>query len=242
MTGSVLAVVTARGGSKGLPGKNLRMLHGRSLLGHAIAAALEAGDDIMRTVLTTDDPAIREAGEREGAWCPFLRPAELATDKAGSLETVQHAVRLAEQDIGRQCGWVLLLQPTSPMRVARDITCCIELSNTPGCSAVISVLVEHHRHPVFARRLDASGLLHLWPGNLAPLDGPRRQEIEDAPAFPNGAVFLTRRDVLMDQGSFWGERPVAYVMPAIRSIDIDTAEDLQIAEALWPLAFGGERY
>jgi CMP-N-acetylneuraminic acid synthetase len=224
----VLGVVTARGGSKGIPGKNVRPLGGKPLLVHTAEAAL-AARRLSRVVLTTDDEKIAEVGRACGLEVPFLRPAELAMDDTPTLPVLQHAVAELER-AGDRFDAVCLLQPTSPFRRAGDIDGCIELLETAGLDAVVSVLPvppEHNPHWVYFR--DGEGLLRLATGEEQPI--PRRQELP--PAFHrDGAVYVTRRDVLMEGNSLYGRRLGGFVADS-RSVNLDTPADWEKAERLF---------
>ena len=224
----VLGVVPARGGSKGIPRKNVRLLAGRPLLAWTAEAAL-AARRLARVVLTTDDEEIAEVGRRCGLEVPFLRPAELALDDTPTLPVLQHAVAELER-AGDRFDAVCLLQPTSPLRRAGDIDGCIDLLETSGLDAVVSVLPvppEHNPHWVYFR--DGEGLLRLATGEDQPI--PRRQELP--PAFHrDGAVYVTRRDVLMNGNSLFGRRLGGYLADS-RSVNLDTPADWERAERLF---------
>ncbi len=225
----ILAIITARGGSKRLVGKNTRPLAGKPLLDWTVDAARQCKASLHNVVLSTDDEAIAAAGRACGAEVPFMRPLELATDTAGSLEVVQHAVRFIEQRDGVAMDWILLLQPTSPLRTRADIDAAIALAQQGGCDSVISV-TDMPAHPVFAKRIDVEGLVQPF-GDKVP-EGIRRQDATPPAYIYNGAIYLTRRDILMEQNSFYGARTRAYIMPPERSVDIDTQFDFQLAELL----------
>lgn len=222
----VLGVVTARGGSKGIAGKNVRPLGGKPLLAWTAEAAL-AARRLSRVVLTTDDQRIAEVGRGCGLEVPFLRPAELARDETPTLPVLQHAVAELER-AGDRFDAVCLLQPTSPFRRPGDIDGCIDLLESAGLDAVVSVLPvppEHNPHWVYFR--DREGLLRLATGEEQPI--PRRQELP--PAFHrDGAVYVTRRDVLM-QGSLYGRRLGGFLADS-RSVNLDTPADWELAERL----------
>jgi len=224
----VLGIVPARGGSKGIPGKNVRPLGGKPLLVHTAEAAL-AARRLSRVVLTTDDERIAEIGRGCGLEVPFLRPAELAMDDTPTLPVLQHAVTELEKK-GDRFDAVCLLQPTSPFRRAGDIDGCIELLETEGLDAVVSVLPvppEHNPHWVYFR--DREGLLRLATGEDQPI--PRRQELP--PAFHrDGSVYVTRRDVLMEENSLYGRRLGGFLADS-RSVNLDTPADWERAERLF---------
>lgn len=226
---SVLAIITARGGSTGLPGKNIRAFAGKPLIAHSILAAREAGEVVDRIIVSTDDGKIAGIARECGADVPFLRPPELARDDTPSLPVVQHALEFVEREEGRTYDQVLLLQPTSPLRTAGDIRSSLAMAG-PGTTAVISVTDASGCHPVKLRTIE-NGLLRPFSG-----DGfrqVRRQDFGPPLYKTNGAIYLTRRDTLMEAQEFYGPAPLAYVMPPERSIDIDTETDFAVAEFLY---------
>lgn len=241
---NVLALITARGGSVGLPRKNVLPLGGKPLIVHSIeaaAAARSANADISRIVVSTDDPEIAEVSRRFGAEVPFLRPETLARPDTPSLPVVEHAVAALEAEGAPRFDWVLLLQPTSPLRTAGDIREALRLAAQGSATAVIGVTEANSSHPAKLRVIE-DGLLRPYLGGE--VVQTRRQELGSDVYKTNGAIYLARRGVLLEEGSFYGKRPLAYVMPPERSIDIDTPLDFEIAEFLlsrrgW--AEGGEQ-
>jgi len=223
----VLGVVTARGGSKGIPGKNVRLLGGKPLLAWTAEAAL-AARRLSRVVLTTDDERIAEVGRECGLEVPFLRPVDLARDDTPTLPVIRHAVAELER-AGDRFDGVCLLQPTSPFRRPEDIDGCIGLLESAGLDAVVSVLPvppEHNPHWVYFR--DGEGLLGLAMGEEQPI--PRRQELPAA-FHREGSVYVTRRDVLMEGNSLYGRRLGGYMIET-RNVNLDTPADWDRAEGL----------
>ena len=227
----VLGIVTARGGSKGLPGKNLKPLAGKPLIAYTIEAAQVSGV-LDRLILSTDDGAIAEAGRALGCDVPFLRPADLARDDTPHLPVIQHAVRWMDEHAGYRPDAVMILQPTSPLRQAEDISASIALLERSGADSVLSVSeVPAHVHPMRTLRVDETGAAVLFVTG-----GPVRQRInrrQDLPAawVMNGAIYLCRAGVLFaGEPSLYGDRVVAYRMPARRGVSIDDAEDWAAAE------------
>jgi N-acylneuraminate cytidylyltransferase len=217
----VLALIPARGGSKGLPGKNVRPLAGKPLIAWSVAAA-RASRFIDRIVVSSDDAAIIQAAVEAGAEAPFIRPPELARDDTPSQPVILHAL----DTIAEQFDLVVLLQPTSPLRTAADIDACVEkvVTGAPACISVVAPA----KSPWWMYRMDASG-------HLAPLmDGPAATRRQDLPAVvaPNGAVYVARVPWLRANGGFVGPGTVGYQMPADRSVDIDDALDLKLAELI----------
>jgi CMP-N,N'-diacetyllegionaminic acid synthase len=224
---NILGLITARGGSKGLPGKNLAPLAGKPLIGWTIDAAM-AARSLARIIVSTDDSAIADTCRARGVDVPFLRPAELATDTASHLSVVDHALNhLRIQD-----RWVpdavLLLQPTSPLRTAKDIDACATLADREGVEAVVSVCPAED-HPYLVKKLDPAGRLadYVTPE----LRYVRRQDFPPALVL-NGAVFLSRTESLARVRSFVPPGTLPYVMRREDSVDIDTLEDLAKAEEI----------
>src|SRR5258705_3977965 len=164
-TWNVLGLIPARGGSKGVPGKNIRPLCGKPLLQYTAEAALVARH-LSRVILSTDDEEIARVGERCGLQVPFLRPAQLAQDQTSMLPVVQHALTWLES-CGERFSAVCLLQPTNPLRRSEDIDGCIELFVREDADAVVTVLTvphEHNPHWVYFRRDD--GTLQISTGEI----------------------------------------------------------------------------
>lgn len=232
MTGAaerVLALIPARGGSKGVPRKNIRMVGGRPLIEYTIETVLATRHLFHRVVVTTDDLEIAEISRRAGAEVPFIRPAELATDTARSIEVVQHATRFVEEQDGVRMDWIMLLQPTEPFRTAEDLAEALRIARAEKCDSVISVVQVFAVHPMLMKRIE-NGRLEPWCVDEP--EGTRRQDYKPEAYMRNGAVYLTRRDVVMEKGSLRGEVSRPYVMPPERSVSLDTELDLALIEVL----------
>ncbi|MBA3454730.1 MAG: acylneuraminate cytidylyltransferase family protein [Deltaproteobacteria bacterium] len=224
----VLGVVTARGGSKGVPRKNIRLLGGKPLLAWTAEAALSARS-LTKVILSTDDEEIAAIGRAAHLEVPFMRPPELAQDRTPTLAVLQHAVGWVEAQ-GERYDAVCLLQPTSPLRTAATIDGCIAKLVETGADAVVTVLrvpAEHNPHWVYFASVD--GDLHLATGETEPIS--RRQDLP--PAYHReGSVYVTQRDVLIEQSSLYGARVIGYEVDASTSVNIDSLEDWARAESL----------
>ena len=220
---SILGVVTARGGSKGIPRKNLADLGGRPLLAWTAEAALASRID--RVVLSTDDEEIADVGRRLGLEVPVLRPVELAGDMALSIDVVLHMLA-AVADPGIDA--VMLLQPTAPLRTTADIDGVIELFERERPDSVISVVPVDGHHPARMKFIEDGWLVD--PPYVEAYENQPRQELRPV-YLKNGAVYLTRRAVI-EARSFKGERCLAWVMPHERSVNIDGPFDLGLARAI----------
>lgn len=224
----VLGIVTARGGSKGVPRKNIRMLGGKPLIAWTADAA-RAASRLARTVVSTEDEEIAKVAREVGLEVPVMRPVELAQDTTPSLPVVQHMVRALEE-MGDRYDAICLLQPTSPFRRASEIDGCLALLESSGADSVVSVLpipVDHH--PYWAYLVGDDGALRLATGEAAPTT--RRQDLPPA-VHRNGSVYAMRRDVLIEGNSLYGARTVGFAVDAARSVNIDTLADWAQAEDL----------
>lgn len=215
----VLAVIPARGGSKGVPRKNLRILGDRPLIAWTILAA-RASATVDRVVVSTDDPEIAAAATAWGADVPFRRPEHLASDHAPGDAPFRHAVgEVPGFDIG------VLLQPTSPLRSAADIDACVGLAHEAD-GPVVSV-TESAKHPAWMFTLDGGRMTPILPHLAATT---RRQELSPAYAL-NGAVYVMKVSDILAGASLVSPHTTAYIMPPDRSIDIDVEADFVIASS-----------
>ena len=221
----VIATVCARGGSKGLPGKNLLPLAGRPLIVHTIEQAL-ACPGIDGVHVSTDDELIAAVSREAGALVPYLRPAELATDEAPKLPAIEHLVAHLEST-GLRVDTVVDLQPTSPLRTAGDIAQALSLL---GDADLVASVTEPSHNPYYTLAESGEG---GWLQLCKPADFARRQ---DAPAVwgLNGAIYVWRRAALQKAVThgFWSVRIRPYPMPRHRSVDIDDLEDFEWAQWL----------
>lgn len=223
-----LAIITARGGSKGIPRKNLALLLGRPLLAYTAEAAL-AARRVSRVILSTNDPEIAETGRRLGIDVPFLRPPELARDDTPHIPVLQHALGCIESTDGPYDA-VLTLQPTNPLRLPEDIDGAIALLEESKADSVISFAAIGDKHPARMKELDPEGWV-IDPPFAEAFEGQPRQQLSKL-YLRDGSIYLTRRAVLMEQNSLKGTRCRAWIMPEERACNIDTPLDLFLAEQL----------
>lgn len=226
MTHRPLYIIPARGGSKGIPHKNIKPLAGRPLIAYSIDVARELCPEQDRIILSTDDPTIADTARSLGLKVDYMRPADLATDSSGSREVMLDAMDWANaRGIVYDC--IVLLQPTSPLRTADDVRAALELY-TSQLDMVVSVESAACNPYYNCFETDADGFLHISKG-----DGllTRRQDAPPAWTY-NGAVYVINPQSLraMPMGSFG--RRVPSPMPAERSIDLDTPRDWAVAEAI----------
>ena len=223
----VLGLIPARGGSKQVPGKNIRLLCGKPLLQYTAESAL-AARRLSRIILSTDDEEIARVGRRCGLEVPFLRSADLAQDDSPMLPVVQHALSWFEAR-GERFEAVCLLQPTNPLRRPEDIDGCIELLQRGSADAVVTILpVPHEYNPRWVYFRQEDGSLELSTGESEPIS--RRQSLPAA-YHREGSVYVTRSDVITDSKSLYGKRVLGYLLESNRSVvNIDSLEDWQKAE------------
>lgn len=217
-TKGVLGLITARGGSKGLPRKNVMPLGRKPLIGWTIEAALRS-EVIGRLVLSSDDDEIMEVAKKWGCEVPFRRPAYLADDTASSMDVVLHA-------LGQLPGYeyLVLLQPTSPLRTAADIDAAFELMKSTGAPSCVSVC-EAEQSPYWMFRIKDGGKVERLLSEEG--SATRRQDLPPIYVL-NGAIYIARVDWLRQSKNFLGDGCIAYVMPRERSLDIDDAEDFEV--------------
>lgn len=222
----VVGLIPARGGSKSVPRKNIKLLAGKPLLQYTAESAL-AASRLERVLLSTEDDEIASVGRSCGLDVPFVRPAELARDDTPTLQVVQHALKWLEAS-GDVYDAICLLQPTNPMRSADDIDGCVALLESTNADSVFTVLpvpAAFNPHWVYLENED--GTLRLSTGESDPI--PRRQMLP--PAFHReGAVYVTRWRVISDDNSLYGKRVAGYAIDPSTSVNIDSPEDWDRAE------------
>lgn len=221
----ILGLITARGGSKEIPNKNIVELNSKPLISYTIETAKQS-KLLDRCIVSTDSHKIMDVCREWGADIPFVRPAELAEDTTPTLPVVLHAL----DNLPESYDAVMLLQPTNPLRSVEDIDNAIHLlALNNDCDSVISVVQVGDNHPARMKQIK-NGLL-IDPPFAEEMEGQRRQ---DLPAYylRSGAIYLTRTNVIKDQRSLKGKRSLALVVPDERSVNIDGYLDLLLAEAI----------
>lgn len=218
----MLAIIPARGGSKGLPGKNIKDLLGKPLIGYTIEAALRS-KNIESILVSTDSNEIANVARSLGAKVPFIRPDHLSHDTAQAIDVYLHAINY-QMNQGNRVDNVIVLQPTSPLRSTEDIDSAIEMFYTKKADSVISYCKEHH--PIYwHKRIDESGkFIDIFKENTL----VNRQELGTS-YFPNGSIYVFKRE-LLESRRYYSENSFAYIMPRNRSVDIDTLDDFELAE------------
>lgn len=224
---SVLAIVPARGGSKGLPGKNIRMFCGKPLIAWSIEAGLSSRY-VDKLWVSTDSAEIAAAAKVCGAEVPFLRPAELATDSATSAEVVIHAIQFAEAQ-GLSFDIIALLEPTSPLRESVDIDGALEkLALSAATASVVGVSVVEAVHPAYLFR-EKGEFLEPYLG--IPPTGIRRQSLESL-MYIEGSIYVSYVRDFLERKTFYHDRTAGWLVPRYKAIEIDELPDYIAAEAL----------
>lgn len=224
---NIIGVIHARGGSKRIPLKNIKLLGGRPLIAYMIEAAL-GSKQLRRVIVSTDHPEIKRISLERGAEVPFDRPAHLAEDCPSEWVT-QHAVQFVENEESRMVDIVVTMQPTTPFCVGSDIDACVEmLIENRGFGSVFTAKVVHERPEWMFYVTDRHKAELLLGGELKGERGvfqSLRQLV-----VPNGAAYATRRDALFDEGVIISRNTGVHIMPDNRSVDIDEEIDLLFAE------------
>jgi N-acylneuraminate cytidylyltransferase/CMP-N,N'-diacetyllegionaminic acid synthase len=226
----VLALVPARQGSKGLPLKNIRQLHGKPLLAWPIEAA-RASRYVDRVVISTDSAEFAELAQIAGADAPFLRPAELANDTAPSIDFILHALDTLAT-AGDHYDYLILLEPTSPLTETADIDRALEdlLAQRAKAEAIVGVSALVSTHPAFSVRVGSDGLMHPYAVNSFG-QMPRRQDTEALFSL-DGSLYASTVEALRRERGFCHERTLPYITPRYKSFEIDDLIDFICIEAI----------
>lgn len=220
----MIAIIPARGGSKGLPGKNIKYLNGKPMIAYAIEAAL-ASEYITEVIVSTDDEEIYKIGLEYGAKDTFLRPSELAGDNSLAIDNYIYTLERLYTRYSVNIDNFIVLQPTSPLRTVEDINGAIELFKTRQADSVISYCEE--LHPVsWHKYIDSDGKLE----NIFPEQLKNRQDNRPS-YYPNGAIFVFTYE-LIKSGRYYSDNTFPYLMSRKSSVDIDTLDDFEYAEFL----------
>lgn len=232
---TILALIPARGGSKGLPGKNIRLLLGKPLISWSIGQSLRSRY-IDKVVVSTDSEKIASVARRYGAEVPFKRPKKLATDKAKSIDAVLHALDYMRKN-GEDYDILVLLQPTSPLRTAEDIDRAIRFLFTKRTETVVSVCEANHP-PLWSNTLPPD--LNMRKFIKSSIINKNRQELARYYRL-NGAIYVAWANYLKKYRTFFGKDTYAYIMDSDRSVDIDTIMDFTVAGAIMKQKMIGEK-
>lgn len=228
----ILGIIPARGGSKTVPKKNIAPLSGKPLIAYTIEEALKS-KFITKLVVSSDDDEIIKISKKYGAEVPFKRPKELAKDTTPTLPVVQHAVRAMETLGNTTYDYIALMHATAPLKTVEDIDGAIKKALETGADSVASVVRVIDYHPMKMKKI-VKGRLVEFSEELVALRGGEMVRRQDLPPayIRNDCIYVTKRDVLMKQNSFFGKDCRPYIMPEERSLNIHEKHDFLIAEAL----------
>lgn len=224
----IIAIIPARGGSKGLPGKNIIPLGGKPLIAHSIEVAKKSRL-IDRVIVTTDDEKIASVAKKYGAEIPFIRPAELAQDDTPPDPVLKHVLNFLEEKEGMKPEIIVWLEPPCPFRTAKEIDEAIQmLRDDPKADSLRSV-IEPFQNPFKSWTLEGNYLKPLIEKKGQALHTGPRQKTQKV-YWQNGALFLLKYETIMKKGNFFGDKILPYFMSSDRFVDIDKREDLELAE------------
>lgn len=222
----ILGLIPARGGSKGIPHKNSKILGAKPLIAYTIQAGLDT-QKITELIVSTDDLAIAQISKKWGASTPFIRPAELATDTAPTINTVIHAVQFFQKH-EKHFEAVCLLQPTSPFRTSQTIDAAIEKFVQTGADSLVSVReIPHQYNPHWAFEENEEGFLEISTGEKEIIT--RRQALPKA-YHRDGSIYLVKTSVLLGKQSLYGDKIAYFINNQNPAINIDTPSDWAKAE------------
>lgn len=225
----VIGVILARGGSKGIPKKNIKQIAGKPLIAWTIEAAIES-NIFTNIVVSTDCVEIAKVARKYGADVPFMRPDELAQDHVWSRDALKHAVLASEEYYEMVYDYVIEMPCVAPLRSAKYIVEAATILSESGCDSVTSVTQMQDKHPVRMKRI-VDGMLKDFTTEFPEGEGSRRQDLEPC-YIRNGAIYAMTRDCIVEKFSRHGDSCVAYVMPESDSVNIDTMMDFKLAEIL----------
>jgi len=225
----ILALITARGGSKGLPGKNIRLLNGKPLIAWSIEHGLKSRY-VDKVVVSTDDKKIASTAKKYGAEVPFMRPAYLATDKSTSMDVILHAIGFLKA-AGEEYDYIIILEPTSPLRETKDVDRSIEmlLNDKKGAESIVGVSEVVAAHPAFDVVINDKGFLSPYEGKRSRYI--RRQDLKKIYFF-EGTVYVSEIKALKKKKTFYHDRTIPYIVPKWKSVEIDDIVDFFCAEAI----------
>ncbi len=221
----ILTIIPARGGSKGVPRKNIKLIDGKPLIAHSIESAIKS-KLINKIVVSTDNTIIAQISKKYNAEI-LMRPKKLAKDDSLTIDVITHTLDSLKKEKGFIADLLVLLQPTSPLRTSKDIDNAIKLFLDNYCDSIISVSELEHS-PYWSLKLKNS---YLKPNFGKEYFKKRRQDLPTLYS-PNGAIFISTPQYLKKHKTFYSEKTIPYIMPAERSIDIDTELDFKLAEIL----------
>tara|TARA_B100000029_G_scaffold280740_1_gene274816 strand:+ start:616 stop:1332 length:717 start_codon:yes stop_codon:yes gene_type:complete len=226
----IIAIIPARGGSKGIKEKNIKLLNGKPLIFYSINEALKLKKLFYKIIVSTDSRKIARISEKLGAEVPYLRPRKISKDSTPTFPVVKHCINFIEKKDKVNIDLVLILQPTSPLRSALDIKKTINIMKNNICDSVVSVKRVIKSNPLFLKILKNKYLKSYLPKNKF----VRRQDVKSNIYKTNGAIYLSRRNIFFKNKNnlVYGNKTIPYIMSEHRSIDIDDEIDFKYCELI----------
>ncbi len=223
-----LAIIPARGGSKGLPGKNIKVLSGKPLISWSIDAGLKSKylDEIM---VSTDSEEISVIARKYGAIVPFLRPSSLSSDTATSFDAINHTIDFYRIELQKEFDYIVLLEPTSPLRKYDDIDNAIEQLFNSTADSIVGISKTEDQNPAFLIEKNEKNYIFGYEDkDMKPL---RRQDIKDVYFF-EGTIYISKIDILLEKKTFYHDNTIGYEVPKYKSLEIDDMDDFIMVEAI----------
>ena len=231
-----LAIIPARGGSKGLPGKNIRTLLGKPLIAWSIEQVLDS-KYVDRLVVSTESPAIAAIARQYGADVPFLRPKALATDKSSTIDAIEHAVNFFKER-GENFDYIALFEPTSPLRNKEDIDGAIKrmIDQESKADSLVSVGEVHMEHPGIVKKISSAGVIPYCSGFKKVF---RRQDLDKA-YFPYGVIYMSKIQQLLKIRTFYQKKTIPFFIERWQNYEVDDIFDFYCIEAIMKKKLNGE--
>ena len=223
-----LGIIPARGGSKGLPGKNIKELCGKPLIAWSIESGLKS-KYLDEVIVTTDSKDIANIAKQYGASVPFLRPDVLASDTATSFDAIKHTIEFYKNEFDKEFDYIVLLEPTSPLREARDIDIAIEQLFNSNADSIVGICKTEDQNPAFLVFKNEKDFISGYENH--DMKVLRRQDIKDVYFF-EGTIYISKTDVLLNKKNFYHENTIGYVVPKYKSLEIDDIDDFIMVEAI----------
>ena len=223
-----LGIIPARGGSKGLPGKNIKELCGKPLIAWSIESGLKS-KYLDEVIVTTDSKDIANIAKQYGASVPFLRPDVLANDTATSFDAIKHTIEFYKNEMKKEFDYIVLLEPTSPLREARDIDIAIEQLFNSNADSIVGICKTEDQNPAFLVFKNEKDFISGYENH--DMKVLRRQDIKDVYFF-EGTIYISKTDVLLNKKTFYHENTIGYVVPKYKSLEIDDIDDFIMVEAI----------
>lgn len=232
-----LAIIPARGGSKGLPGKNIKELCGKPLIAWSIEAGLKS-EYIDEVMLTTDSVEIADIAQKYGAKVPFLRPIELASDTATTFEAVKHVIDFYKDNFRREFDYVVLLEPTSPLREPSDINDMIEkiIAHENEFDSIVSI-GEAHEHPSIMKRIVDKNTIKPYCDSL---ELTTRRQDNDKAYFPYGVAYIVKTNTILEEKTFYTKRNTFFEIKRYQCLEIDDIYDFIMVESVMKYEMGNK--